>query len=238
MDNLDTEGAEDKLSEEQIQDYLDRISERISPANALVFHYRFHALFPEQKILEDDKFTIKKGYLRLRQHEDYYRYALSMVIFLLEGYGSKTEIDSLQKHIRFSKVYESDIRNDSLNLWRMLTNIATDLSQSEEDVRGLVGRVGNELKVNTEHMAVRGEYSLATALRAFRKLEEKGRLAPMLKGHSEEKRRALYLYQLLEHLHKKKLIETYVKDFNPHRPVTLAVLKVESRYQNFYMYGH
>lgn len=214
-----------KLSEGEIERLLDTIYERTGDDDALVFRYRFHALFPELGIYENSKFTIKDGYVKLRQHREYYRYALSLIIYMVEGHGSKEEVDSLMKHVSSSLVFETDVRNQRLNLWIMLSNIATEL-----DARNLVSSVGRELNINTDHMTVDGQYSLAAALKAFRLLEEKKRLEPMLADHPPNLRNVLFLEQLLKHLNKTKLINEYVTPFNPHRPVTLAVLNVESKY--------
>lgn len=222
----DQEDQKHELSEEEIQQLLDKIRERTSPDSALVLRYRFHALFPEQKIFEEEKFSIKDGYKKLRQHRDFYRYALSMVIFLTENYGSKEELGLLAKHVRSSSVLEADIRKAQLNLWRMLTNIATELSVDEDNVRSLVNMVGVELSINTENIAVGGKFSLAAALKAFQLLEEKGKLQLMLEGHTKECKK--FLLQLLKELNKWKLIAKYIEPFNPHQPITLASLNVES----------
>lgn len=225
-----------KLSEEEILKLLDKIHERTGVDNALVFRYRFHALFPGQGIFEDDKFTMKEGYLKLRQHEQYYQYALSMVVFLIESYGSKGEIELLMEHVKSSSLYETDIRNGPLNLWRLLTNIATDLKENEKHVRCLVDMVGQDLSINTDHIAVGGKYSLAAVLKAFQNLEEKEKLKPMLNEHPKEYKRSLYFYQLLRDLNQKKLIKTYMEDFNPHQPITLSVLEVKSEWYYLILY--
>lgn len=217
-----------KFSEDEILKLLDRIQERTGVDNALVFRYRFHSLFPEQRIFENDKFSIRDGYMKLRQHKEYYRYALSLVIFLVEGYGSKEEIDSLMEHVKSSTLFESDIRSASLNLWRMLTNIAIELNKGDGHVRSLVNMVGKDLDINTDHIAINGEHTLAAALRAFQKLEEKGKLKPMLEDQPEELKQYLYLYQLLKRMYKMKLIENNVKPFNPHQPITLALQDIKS----------
>lgn len=63
-----------QLSEGEICELLDRIHQRTSKANLLIFYFRCQALFTEQ--LDKDKFTIKDGYMKLRQHGDFYRTAL------------------------------------------------------------------------------------------------------------------------------------------------------------------
>lgn len=220
--------SSDKLSEEDIHRLLDKIHEKTGRDNSLVFRYRFHALFPELKVCDNNKFIIKDGYMQLRKHKEYYRYALSLVIYLVEEHASKEEITKLVEHVKSALVYESDIRHQRLNLWRMLSNVATELNKSEGCVRRLVGYVGKELGINTDHISIGGEYSLAAALKAFQLLEERGKLEPMLKDFPVKQRKYLYLYQLLERLHQKKLLNE-VEPFNPHQPVILAVLDVESK---------
>ena len=69
------------LSEEEILQILDRIRERMDRNSALVFRYRFHALFPDltKDICDNDNFSLKDGYMHLRRHKEYYRFALSLV---------------------------------------------------------------------------------------------------------------------------------------------------------------
>lgn len=167
--------------------------------------------------------------MQLRKHKEYYHYALSLVIYLVEEHASKEEITKLVEHVKSALVYESDIRHQRLNLWRMLSNVATELNKSEGCVRRLVSYVGKELGINTDHINIGGEYSSAAALKAFQLLEERGKLEPMLKDHPVKQRKYLYLYQLLEHLHQMKLNLNEVEPFNPHQPVVLAVLDVESK---------
>ena len=216
-----------RLSEEEIYKLLDRIHQRTSKANLLVFYYRCQALFTEQ--LDKDKFTIKDGYMKLRQHDDFYRTALSLVLYMLEECGSKEETDTLQKHVESSRTFESDFILQRLNLWKMLTDIASKLSESEDDVRNLVTVVGSETDTNTDHIIVNGQYLLPSALEAFWLLEKVGKLKPMLKDHPRELRKGLCLFNiLLSRLSKVKLVNEYI-EYNPNQPLTLAVLKVESK---------
>lgn len=217
-----------KLSEENIYDLLDKIHDRTNKASALIFYYRCQACLFQQE-LDRDNFTIKDGYKILRQHVDFYRNALPLVLYMIEDCGSKEEVDLLLKHVESTRSYESDITLQHLNLWRMLTDIATELSESEDDVRELVSIVGHMIRKNSEHIVVNEQYSLASALEAFRHLEKKGKLEPMLKVHPAELRKGLCLYDILNRLHKQKLLNDYVNVFSPNLPLTLAVLEVESK---------
>jgi hypothetical protein len=227
MANMDAR----KLTEEEICELLDKIYQRTGKDSILTFYYRCQALFPQQQLPDIEKFTIVDGYKKLRQHVDFYRTALSLVLYMLEGYGSKDEINILTKHVDLTQSHESDVILHRLNLWKMLTDIASELSASEDDVRNLVVAVGSRTETNTDHIKVNEQYSLASALEAFKLLEKKGELEPMLKYHPPELRWGLSLFDiLLNHLHKKKLTREYINSYSPNQPLTLAVqLDIESK---------
>lgn len=213
-----------KLSEDEICSLLDKIHERTGKDNALIFYHRCQALL--QETLDEDNFTIRDGYIQLRQHADYYCYALSLVIFMLEDKGSKEEVDTLQQYKESARSYNSDITCEHLNLWMMLTNLAAELSGEEEDVRALVSTVGYMTDTNTDHVIVQNQYSLATALKAFSHLEKKGKLDPTLESPSAE----LSLRDIIcDHLHKKKLAQEYVDNFNPNQPISVDMLEGERK---------
>ena len=227
------------LSEKEILQTLDKIHERMDKTSALVFRYRLHALLPENTkgIWKDDEFTIKDGYVLLRQHKEYYRFALSLIIFMIdEGFASKEELEKLKIHATCHKVYETDIINQHLNLWTILTDIATEFNKSESSVRSFVNYVSGELAINTDHIKINDRFSLASALNAFRLVEEKGKLKPMLVNHAPELRRGLYLYQLLRGCSFNKLISKYVDSFNPDQPLTVALLEGESKHTETMLY--
>ncbi len=200
---------------------LDAIQEKTSNNSAETFRYLLGAIIPDATIAK-----ISDGYKLLRQSEEYYHSALSLTVYMVENKGSKKEIDSLKDIVDCNKIYEADIRHDRLNLRRLLSNIADELK--EEAVRELVNRAGVMLNVNTDHIEIKGE-SLASALNAFRLLEERGKLDPMLKDHEEALRNSLPLHLLLENMGQKRLNKKYVESFQPHQPMTLAIMKAESK---------
>ena len=215
-------------SDEEICSLLDRIREKTGKDDALVFRYRFHGLFHEEGICDKSEFTIKDGYVKLRQHERYYRNALSLVLHMLEDINSKEEFKELTDHLDSTRAngssHESNIRNQCLNLWALLTDIATRLNKIDGGVRDLVDAVGYDLQVNTDHIkAIQGdEYSLDAALKAFRQLEMKEKLEPM---ESRE-----ILNSLLRQLKKVNLLNI-VKSFDPNTSVITIVLdNIESKY--------
>ena len=217
---------DEPLSEKEICKLLDRIHERTGKDNALVFNYRFKALLtPVEWQGIQAGFTIKDGYMRLREDRHYYDKALSLVIYMMEGHGSKDEIIKLMAHVESTRVFETDIVHQRLNLWTMLTNIATELSSDEDDVRGLMIAVGDDIKMNTDHIKVDDKYSLASTLNAFQHLEEKKRFELLLEGQKEHCLSTI----LLEKLFRKKLHENYVQKFNPVQPLTLAVLDIQRK---------
>ncbi len=219
------------LSEEEIQQNLDKIRERVDKNSALVFRYRFHALFPDltKAICDNGSFTLKDGYMLLREHKDYYQFALSLIIYMIDdGYASEKELDRLIGHVTEFKMSETDIREQRLNLWRMLSNIAAELN-SEDSIRDVINNVGEDLNINTDHIMVDNRYSLASVLNAFRLLEEKGKLQSMLQEQSPEVRKDLYFYQLLVRCSFNKQISKYVDPFDPNRPLTVILLDVESK---------
>lgn len=87
---------------------------------------------------------------------------------MLEGQGSKEEVDTLKKHVESTRSFESDITHQRLNLWTMLTNLAAELSGEKDDI---VSTVGLMTHTNTDHIKdandAQDQYSLASVLKAF-----------------------------------------------------------------------
>ena len=210
-----------ELSEDEICKLLDKIHERTGIDSALLFRYRFQqglqALLGVEKPIIT---TIKDGYLMLRRSKDYYDKALSLVIVMVESYGSKKEIDVLNDHIALFHP-STDVIIRQLNLWIMLTSVAFELSKSKDAVRELVSKVGSMIKVNTEHILK--ETSLASALSAFKHLEKRGKLLEAM------------CTILNDNLGYSRLYKSHVKEFNPNKPITLTVLNVPSKKTSNYI---
>ena len=211
-----------KAAEEEIEKYLQIIHNKTTQRDSEIFCYRFGSLFPDAKIS-----SILEGYRLLRHSEDFYYFALSLVLFMVDGHTSKEEMESLFEIVKRNTVYETDIRKQRLNLRRLLSSIASELK--EDAIRELSNVTGRMLDLNTDRIIVDEKYSLATALSAFQKLEEKDKFKLMLEDRPSD-HDLCPLSIILKRIQQPKLIKQYVERYNPHQPITIAVMKVQSEW--------
>ena len=214
------------LTEESVLSLLSKIEgTRADENDAIVFDYQFRSLFQDLSS-HADIIKISKGYEILRQSEDYYRFALPLVIFMVKGHNSKDEIDALMEYVKNNTIYETDIRNHRLNLRQLLSNIAAALD--ENDIRELVTVISRRLDIDMDFIKDDKDYSLATALKAFQLLEEKGEFKSMLENHQKDISKFMPLNMLLEEMGQSRMIKDYVEPYSP-QPITVAVMNVQRK---------
>lgn len=180
--------------------------------------YEFRGLLPS---LEPPR-KIVDSYLALRQ-SDYYQTALSLVSFIIQSvYACPAEwMKEIKEFIQKNTVYEADLRIPSLMLRLTLATITNQLNDQAD----------NFIQLASEHLQMhpdKFEGRKLPVLKVFEMLEEKGLIDPKDKN-------LMLTSKWLKDVGRDDLVIEHVANYNPYRPISLAVLKeVKSKLTSYW----
>lgn len=195
--------------EQVILELLKKIEGIASDAELEQALYEFRGLLPS---LEPPR-KIVDSYLALRQ-SNYYQTALSLVLFIVQLVQAcpPNWMEEIKEFIRENTIYESDLCISSLMLRLTLATITNQLSAGQAD---------NFIRLASEHLQLHPdefEGGNIPALKVFEMLEEKRLLDPKDKNLK-------LASKWLEEVERHDLVEDHIANYNPYRPISLAVLK-------------
>lgn len=180
--------------------------------------YEFRGLLPS---LEPPR-KIVDSYLALRQ-SDYYQTALSLVSFIIQSvYACPAEwMKEIKEFIQKNTVYEADLRIPSLMLRLTLATITNQLNDQAD----------NFIQLASEHLQMhpdKFEGGKLPVLKVFEMLEEKHLIDPKDKN-------LMLTSKWLKDVGRDDLVIEHVANYNPYRPISLAVLKeVKSKLTSYW----
>ena len=180
--------------------------------------YEFRGLLPS---LEPSR-KIVDSYLALRQ-SDYYQTALSLVSFIIQSvYACPAEwMKEIKEFIQKNTVYEADLRIPSLMLRLTLATITNQLNDQAD----------NFIQLASEHLQMhpdKFEGGKLPVLKVFEMLEEKHLIDPKDKN-------LMLTSKWLKDVGRDDLVIEHVANYNPYRPISLAVLKeVKSKLTSYW----
>ena len=194
--------------EQAILELLKKIEGIASDAELEQALYEFRGLLPS---LEPPR-KIVDSYLALRQ-SNYCQTALSLVLFIVQFVQAclPNWTEEIKEFIRKNTMYESDLCIPSLMLRLTLATITNQLS----------GQADNFIRLASEHLQLHPdefEGGKIPVLKVFEMLEEKCLLDP------KDKHLKL-ASKWLEEVERHDLVEDHIANYNPYRPISLAVLK-------------
>ena len=174
--------------------------------------YEFRGLLPS---LEPSR-KIVDSYLALRQ-SDYYQTALSLVYYIIQSvYACPAEwMKDIKEFIQKNSMYEADLRIPSLMLRLTLATIANQLNDPRND------QADNFIQLASEHLQMhpdKFEGGKLPVLKVFEVLEEKHLIDPKDKN-------LMLTSKWLKDVGRNDLVIEHVANYNPYRPISLAVLK-------------
>lgn len=196
--------------EQAILELLKKIEGIASNAELEQALYEFRGLLPSLE--PPRKLKIVDSYLALRQ-SNYCQTALSLVSFIVQSVHAcpPNWTEEIKEFIRKNTMYEADLRIPSLMLRLTLATIANQLS----------GQADNFIQLASEHLHLhpdKFEGGKIPVLKVFEMLEEKCLLDPKDKNLK-------LASKWLEEVERHDLVEDHIANYNPYRPISLAVLK-------------
>jgi hypothetical protein len=194
--------------EKAILELLKKIEGIASDAELEQALYEFRGLLPS---LEPPR-KIVDSYLALRQ-SDYYQTALSLVSFIVQSVHAcpSNWTKEIKEFILKNPMYETELRSPSLMLRLTLAAITNQLT----------GQADNFILLASDHLKLhpdKFEGGKIPVLKVFEMLEEKRLLDP------EDKNLTL-ASRWLKDVERHDLVEEHIANYNPYRPISLAVLK-------------
>jgi hypothetical protein len=194
--------------EKAILELLKKIEGIASDAELEQALYEFRGLLPS---LEPPR-KIVDSYLALRQ-SDYCQTALSLVSFIVQSVHACPSdwTKEIKEFIWKNTVYQADLCIPSLMLRLTLAAISNQLT----------GQADNFVQLASEHLKLhsdRFEGGKIPVLKVFEKLEEERLLDP------KDKKLTL-ASRYLKDVGRNDLVEEHIANYNPYRPISLAVLK-------------
>ena len=207
-------------SEEEVKAYLKQIQDAASDRQLAVANFLFRGLLPDK----DNPTKLVEWYTWLRQSQDHYQTALSLVTIVVEeACPNKDKLDLIRDYMTASKKYETEKSIPEFVLRRMLCTVLNELRDGQ--IEELIEEMTTwHLKVHRDRFRQESGDSYVHALKMLESMQEKGllkagdRKLPKLQDFLDGRRNDL-VKKVLDSYYPNQIQNLFVMDVDRSKPL-------------------